>query len=171
MDPRRKSNLAAGLILILVGVGILAWKLFPALQVWRIESFTWPLIIIAVGAAMLIFGLLGGSPNMAVPAFVLAGIGGILYWQNNTGNWDSWIYAWTLIPGFSGLGEIVYGLLGDNTGRRVTSGLRSVLVSAILFFIMGSVFGELNLLGPYWPVLIIGVGVYMLVRALIRRPA
>lgn len=169
MDQRSKSNLAAGLILILLGVWYMAARLIPALQIWQIERFTWPLFVIATGAGMLILGLLTGSPSMAVPAFVIAGIGGVLYWQNNTGHWNSWVYVWALIPGFAGLGTIVHGLLGRHTRRRVVSGLRSVLISAILFFIFGSFFGGLDLLGPYWPILVIGVGIYMLVRAVIPR--
>ena len=169
MDQRDRSNLAAGLILILLGAWFLASRMIPALQIWRIEHFTWPLFVIATGAAMLVLGLLTGSPGMAVPAFVVAGIGGLLYWQNSTGDWESWTYAWALIPGFAGLGTIMQGLLGRHTGRRVMSGLRSVLISAILFFIFGSFFGGLDLFGPYWPILVIGVGIYMLVRALIPR--
>lgn len=171
MHQRRNSNLAAGLVLILLGIWFLVARLFPELQVWQIERFSWPLIVIGVGAVMFIVGLLSGSPNMAEPAFVIAGIGGLLYWQNSTGNWDSWSYAWALIPGFSGLGSIVHGLLGGNMRRRVTRGVRSLVVSGILFMIFGSFFGGLDLLGPYWPVLVIGVGVYMLVKALIPRSA
>ena len=171
MHQKRNSNLAAGLVLILLGIWFLVARLFPELQVWQIERFSWPLIVIGVGAVMFIVGLLSGSPNMAEPAFVIAGIGGLLYWQNSTGNWDSWSYAWALIPGFSGLGSIVHGLLGGNMRRRVTRGVRSLVVSGILFMIFGSFFGGLDLLGPYWPVLVIGVGVYMLVKALIPRSA
>jgi hypothetical protein len=171
MDQRRKSSLAAGLVLILLGIWFIAVRFFPALQDWQIERFTWPLIVIGVGAAMLFLGLLSGSPHMAQPAFVIAGIGGLLYWQNTTGNWDSWQYAWALIPGFVGLGMIVHGLLGRDTRRRVLRGVRSILVSALLFLIFGSLFGELELFGPYWPILVIGAGVYVLVRALYPRSA
>jgi hypothetical protein len=169
MDQKRKSNLGAGLALILIGAWFLAVRLVPELQAWQIKGFTWPLIVIAVGAGMLILGLFSGSPAMAEPAFVIAGIGGLLYWQNQTGNWESWAYAWTIIPGLSGLGMIVHGLLGGDTRRRVIRGARSVLVSAILFLIFGSFFGGLDILGPYWPALLIGAGIYMLVRAMLPR--
>jgi hypothetical protein len=43
---------------------------------------------------------------MAVAACIIGGIGGILYWQSYTGDWASWAYVWTLIPGFSGIGII-----------------------------------------------------------------
>ena len=34
---------------------------------------------------------------MMVPASIVTGIGGLLYWQNATGRWESWSYAWALI--------------------------------------------------------------------------
>lgn len=169
MNQRRASSLGAGIILILLGGWFLAGRFIPELQTFQIERFTWPLIVILVGAAMLILGLLSGSPQMAVPAFIIGGIGGILYWQDTTGSFDSWSYMWALIPGFVGLGTIVHGLLTGDIRRRVMRGLRSILVSVVLFLIFGSFFGGLQLLGPYWPILVIGVGVYMLVRALIPR--
>ncbi len=171
MEQRRKSSLAAGLVLILIGIWFLAVRLVTPLQAWQIERFTWPLIVIMIGAAVLILGLLSGSPTVGEPAFVIAGVGGLFYWQNTTGNWDSWRYVWALIPGFYGLGMVVDGLLGGDTRRRVLRGAKSILVSAILFLIFGSFFGGLDILGPYWPILVIGVGVYMLVRALIPRSA
>ena len=64
---------------------------------------SWPLIVVAVGAGLLVLGLLVGAPEMAIPAVIVGGIGGILYYQNLSGNWASWSYLWTLIPGFSGL--------------------------------------------------------------------
>lgn len=169
MDQKRISNLGAGVILILLGGWFLAGRFIPEIQVFQIEQFTWPLIIVLVGVMMLILGLLAGSPQMAVPAFVIGGIGGILYWQDSTGNWESWSYVWALIPGFVGLGTILQGLLGGDTRRRLLDGLRSILISALLFLIFGSFFGGVELLGPYWPILVIGAGVYMLVRALIPR--
>ena len=45
-----------------------------------------------------------------------------------------------------------------------TSGLLSLVI-----LIFGSFFGGLDLLGPYWPILLIGAGIYMLVRAMLPR--
>ena len=42
--------------------------------------------------------LLTGQPGMLVPACIVGGIGGMLYWQNLTGDWASWSYSWSLIP-------------------------------------------------------------------------
>jgi hypothetical protein len=99
----------------------------------------------------------------------VAGIGCILYYQNETGDWISWAYTWTLIPGFVGIGSILSGLLGDDTGRSVRGGASMLLVSAVLFFVVGSATGMIPWLGAYWPLLLIGWGLLIIVRTALRR--
>jgi len=118
---------------------------------------------------LLIIGLLTGVPAMAIPACIVGGIGGLLYWQNSTGNWESWTYAWTLIPGFVGVGTILSGLLGGEPRQSVRGGFWLVAISLALFAFFGSFLGGLNLLGPYWPALLILLGLLLLVRSLFRR--
>jgi len=165
MDRRRRSSLAGGLVLILIGAWLLATRWVPGLQAW----FSWPWIIIGVAGLLLIIGLLSGVPDMAVPACIVGGIGGLLYWQNATGNWDSWSYAWTLIPGFVGVGIVLSGLLGGETRQSVRGGLWLILISLVMFAFFGSFLGGLGLLGPYWPVLLILLGLLLLARSLFRR--
>ena len=168
MNTRRRTRIVGAVLLILVGLWLLLIQFFPDLRFFDALNFSWPWIIIGVGILLFILGLAGGQPGMAVPAAIVAGIGGILYYQNETGDWTSWAYLWTLIPGFVGVGQIVAGLLGDNTRRSLMEGITSVFISAVLFLIFGSMFGDLDILGPYWPVLIILFGVWMLIRGLIR---
>lgn len=169
MTRKRRSNLVAGFLLILIGALMLATQLAPAMRGW-LEVWSWPFYVVAAGAGLLFLGLLLGEPDMAVPACIVAGIGGILYWQNVTGAWGSWAYAWTLIPGFAGLGTVIAGLLSDAEKRRkiVADGLQTMLVSAVMFLIFGSFFG-LPLLGDYWPVLLILLGLALMGRTLFRR--
>ncbi|MFQ5946876.1 MAG: hypothetical protein ACE5NC_11645 [Anaerolineae bacterium] len=169
MDARNRSNLAAGLVLILLGGYFLAVQLVPGLQDWIDARFGWPLIIVAAGALLLFIGLLMGVPAMSVPASVVAGVGGLLYWQNATGNWESWAYVWTLIPGFVGVGIVLSGLLRGAGGRYLRSGSSLIVTSLILFAIFGSFFGALGFIGPYWPLLLIGLGLLVLIRPAFRR--
>ena len=81
----------------------------------------------------------------------------------------SWSYAWTLIPGFVGVGSILAGLLGDNRNRSIRDGLNLLVISAVLFLIFGSFLGGLDLLGDYWPVLLILLGVWLLLQPVFRR--
>jgi len=165
MNRRRRSSLAGGLVLILLGVVFLVTQWVPGLKVW----FDWPLIIVGVGLALLIIGLLAGTPDMAVPACNVGGIGGLLYWQNATGRWESWAYAWALIPGFDGVGIILAGILGGGLRKALGGGGWLILISLVLFAIFGSFLGGLNLLGPYWPVLLIALGLFILIARLVRR--
>ena len=166
---RRRSNLASGLVLILLGLLFLSYQLMPGWWGWLNVELTWPLIVVGVGAFLLLFGLLVGAPGMAVPACVVGGIGALLYWQNSTGNWGSWAYAWALIPGFVGLGVILAALLGEGQlmqGLNAGGGL--VLTSLVLFAIFSSFLGGLNIFGPYWPVLLIALGLLLLLRSIVN---
>ena len=168
MDSRQRSRLAGGLILVLLGVWFLLLQIVPGLQAWVNSSLGWPLIVIAAGLLLLLLGLLLGVPAIAIPACILAGIGGLLSWQNATGNWASWAYAWTLIPGFVGVGIILSGLLERRVGRSLQAGAWVILISLILFLIFGSFLGGQALIGPYWPVVLVVLGVLLLLRAFVR---
>jgi len=164
MDSQRRSSVAGGLVLILLGALFLAVQWVPGLQLW----FSWPLIIIGIGVLLLIVGLLTGVLAMAMPACIVGGIGGLLYWQNATGNWESWAYAWTLIPGFVGVGMVLSGLLGGDTRQMVSGGGWLILISLVLFAVFAAFFGALGLVGRYWPVLLIGLGLLVLAQSLFR---
>ncbi len=106
---------------------------------------------------------------MAIPASIVTGIGCILYYQNNTGDWVSWAFLWTLIPGFVGIGLIITALLGEDTRHNLGNGLNLLVISGVLFVIFAAIFGRLTVLGPYGPaVLLILFGLYILGRGLLR---
>ena len=168
MDRRRRSSLVVGLLLILLGVWFIAVQFVPELRAWMEIEYAWPLIIVGVGVLLLVIGLLTGAPAMAVPACIVGGIGGLLYWQNATGNWESWAYMWTLIPGFVGVGVVLSALLGGETRQALSGGAWLILISLVLFAVFGSFLGGLGLLGPYWPVLLIALGLLALLRPLFR---
>ncbi len=168
MAERRRPGLVAGLVLILLGLWFLAVQLVPGVRQWAAGiTLSWPLIVIAVGVALLLMGLLTGAAGMAVPACIVGGIGGLLYWQNATGNWGSWSYAWALIPGFVGVGTLLMGAWERNAAH-VRDGLQTILVSLVLFAIFGSFFGGGRLFGPYWPGLLILLGLWLLIRPRLR---
>ncbi len=166
---RNRTNLFLGLLLVLIGVWLVITRQVPSLQHWLDQNFGWPLWTIGAGVLVLFIGLITGAPGMAIPASIIAGIGGILYYQNITHNFASWSYMWTLIPGFVGVGTILAGLLGENTRHNLTHGLNLIVISAALFLIFASLFGGLSLLGNYGPaIILIALGVYILIRGLFR---
>jgi hypothetical protein len=156
------------LVLIGLGLVLLVFQIVPGLRSIIVLTLTWPLIILGAGLFLLLLGIILGVPGMAIPACVVGGIGGLLYWQNLTGNWQSWVYTWSLIPGFVGAGMVLAGLMGS--GRKLAvRGIRLVFISIIVFLIFASLLGGVNLFGPYWPVLLILAGILLLVRPLFRK--
>lgn len=165
MDAQRRSTIALGIALIVLGGIFLATQLIPGLAL----VLTWPWIVIGVGALLLLVGILVGAPDMAVPAFVVGGIGGILYYQNQSGDWTSWSYIWALIPVFFGLGMLVAALLGARSRYAYREALRIMLSGVVMFVIFGALFGAFSGLGPYWPLLLVGAGLLVLVNGLVKR--
>lgn len=166
---QNRTNLALGLLLILIGGWLVFTRQVPAVQNWLEDNFTWPMWTIGAGLLVLLIGLITGAPGMAVPASIIAGIGGILYYQNETGNYGSWSYMWTLIPGFVGVGTILAGLLGEHTRYNLARGLNLVVISAVLFLVFATFLGGLSILGDYGiAIILILLGIYVLVRGLVR---
>ena len=169
MDRRKRSNIGIGLLFVLIGAFSLAYQLIPGFQDLIDISFDWPMIIIGFGLFLLVLGLLLGASGMAVPAMIFTGIGALLYWQNATGNWESWSYAWTLIPGFVGVGVFLTEVLEGKFTSAIQGGGWLILISLVMFIIFSSFLGGPEWIGPYWPVLIILLGAIMLVRVFFRK--
>lgn len=167
MDKRRRTSIAGGVVLILIGALLFVAQVMPELvpAFWR--DFSWPWIVVFVGLFLFALGAILGEPGMAVPATIVGGIGGILAYQNFTGDFASWSYLWALIPGFVGLGIIFMSLLGGE--GSVKDGATLLLISFTLLAVFGSFFGALGMAGQYWPVLLILLGVVLLVRTFVKK--
>lgn len=168
---QNRTNLFLGILLILIGGWLVITRQVPAVQIWLDENFnfTWPMWTIGAGLIVFLIGLLTGAPGMSVPASIIAGIGGILYYQEQIGDYSSWSYMWTLIPGFVGVGTILTGLLGEHTRRNLAHGLNLIVISAVLFLVFGTFFGGLSILGEYGvAIILILLGLYVLIRGFVR---
>src|SRR5258706_10932609 len=166
---QNRSNLFLGLLLILIGAWMVVTRQVPGVQAWLNHNFSWPMWVIGAGALLFLTGLFTGAPGMAIPASIVAGVGGILYFQEMHNNYASWSYMWTLIPGFVGVGTILVGLLGENTRHNLSRGLRLLIISAVLFLAFGTFLGGLTILWQYGaPILIILLGVFILARGFLR---
>ena len=121
------------------------------------------------GVWFLLTGFPPGAPGWPFPASIVAGIGGILFYQDRVGDYSSWSYMWTLIPGFVGVGSILAGVLGENTRRNISNGLRTIGFSAVLFLVFGTFLGNLDFLGEYGvAILLILLGLFILARGFWR---
>jgi len=173
MNQRNRTQLALGIILLLVAAWLIVSKVQPEWTQWLSLTFEWPMWVIIAGGIVLLIGLLTGAAGMAVPACITAGVGGILYYQNATNHWESWSYLWSLIPGFVGIGIILSSLLEGTFRREFKHGLNLIVVSLVLFLIFGAFFGGLDILGQYKDYILAGflllLGLWFVARGIYRR--
>jgi hypothetical protein len=168
MERRRRSRLAGGILLILIGAWFAAEQLVPGLATWVQLEVTWPLFIVAIGAILLVVGLVTAVPGLAVPACIVAGVGGILYFQATSGQWVTGSYAWGLVPSFVGVGILLANILDGKLGKGLREGGVLIIIGLVVFAALGAFFGELGWVGPYWPLLVVALGVLMVLQGLLR---
>ncbi|MEJ2758668.1 MAG: hypothetical protein P8046_09330 [Anaerolineales bacterium] len=170
---KRRGSFTIGLIFILLGAWFLTVQFVPEVGDWMERIAEWPIWVIAPGAIFILAGLASGVTELMIPGSIISGIGGILYYQNETGDWESWAYIWALIIVFVGIGIFLSHLFKGRFSKAVEEGVPPMMTGLILFLIFGSIFraafGQSPLLGDYWPLLLVGVGLWMLIRPLFRR--
>jgi hypothetical protein len=167
-------GLALGAILVVAGLLLFAGQLTGI----GIDDVGWPAIVIGIGVVLLVLGLfLNREQGMVIGGTVVTTVGLVLFYQDQTGHWESWAYAWALVgPAASGLGLALWGLRsGDASAvRNGTWGL----LGGLAIFAVGYLFfeGVIGISGerlplPEWvlPAAIIAIGVAILGRALLER--
>ena len=174
MESKKRSQLILGIILILGAIYLIASRFIPGLRIHLMIS-TWRGWLIFISIAILLIGMLTGTPGLAVPACIVAGIGGILYFQNEINTpqaWAAWSYLWTLIPGFAGVGVLISALLRGSLRKDFGHSLNLIVSSVVLFTIFGILFGGWTIFGPYTTYLPIALllllGIWLILRGAIR---
>ena len=179
-EQRREGRPTASAPAVLGVILIAAGLLFLGAQAIDFDwgDFAWPFWVIVPGLVLLSFGLATrGDPGLTVAGSIVTMVGLLLLYQNLTDHWESWAYAWALVaPGGSGVGTLLYGTRSGN-GAMVRAGLWQI-ATALGIFAVGFIFFE-ALIGisgdrlalPDWllPAVIIGLGVLVLLRALVSR--
>jgi len=173
MKPDRSNSgaLVAGTLLIAFGLLAMVQQIFRDTFTW---SLAWPITVIIFGALFFAGMFAGGRQvsGLAIPGSIISGIGLLLLYQNLTGHWESWSYAWALIVLFVGVGIYIMGLYGANEGQK-QAGQGVMRTGFILFVIFGAFFEMLfssgNAFGIrsiLFPGLLILLGIYLLVTRL-----
>jgi hypothetical protein len=177
VEPTRRNSAGygGGLLLIVLGIFFLIGQFFE----WDRWSFAWPFFIIVPGALFLVAAFLGGqsSSGLAIPGSIITMVGLLLLYQEITQHYESWAYAWALIPTAVGVGIMVDGRLCNDPlrvqrGRRLAAVGLTLLAAGFVFFelllnIGGWFDGMIG--GTIVSFLLIGAGIYLFVRNP-RRP-
>ncbi len=169
MNNSASNQKTLGVVLVVLGVLFL----LGSAGGWgaRILEWGWPLWIVLPGVALLFSAFLGGktSANNAVPGAIVTTVGLILLYQSITNHWESWAYAWALIPAAGGLGAFIKGVLSDDAKIR-DSGWKATLTGLLMFVGFGAffelfVFHNIPLPRFTLPILLIGAGLYYIFLA------
>jgi len=168
MNTTDRSTSVVAFILIGLGVLFLIFNLVPGLSFGSI----WPVIFILLAAGFYLPPIVWpesrqGLAALFIPGSVMLALGLIFFYNTLTGDWASWAYIWTLIPGGVGLGLALAAWVGAWDRRVAAVGLWIMVGSLIVFGFFGMLFGGALLRG-IGPALLIAGGVLLLLRAFVR---
>ncbi|HEX6292227.1 MAG TPA: hypothetical protein VFZ66_23765 [Herpetosiphonaceae bacterium] len=177
IDSTRRNDALGivGAILVVLGGLFLVAQLFD-LNIWGVA---WPFFVILPGLLCFVAMFLGGrsAGPLAIPGSIITTVGLILLYQTITNHFESWAYAWTLIPTAVGVGMLIDGSIRDlpksiEGGKGlVRVGLIMFLVGITFFELVIDISGRTNSLlrGIVGPLLLIAGGIYLFFRR--ARPA
>ena len=162
-----RTSVVIGGILILIGA------IFLFVNVFQINfGQVWPIVFFIIGAGFYLPVLLlaHDRQNLAgllVPGTIMFGLGVIFFYNILATNWGSWAYIWTLVPAAVGLGLLLAARVGQWGGDTMKVGFWMFVVSTGACLILAAFFNGGNV-GSIGAVMLIGFGVFLLIRS-IRR--
>jgi hypothetical protein len=166
----------AGLLLIAFGAAVLLARATGLDLLAAIGQDGWPFLVIVPGLVLLAASLVPARPRgigFATAGAIVTTVGTLLLYQARTGHWESWAYAWALIPLAAGAATTLYGLFARERGM-VTTGLTMASIAAALFlagawFFEGVFAGEPRPtdVGAWWPIGVIVLGGVIVLRAVL----
>jgi hypothetical protein len=178
----RAGALVVGAILVVLGLAFLAGQILNNLFHIDAMSLIWPLFILVPGAVLFALGLFTtarGGEALTIVGGIVGTTGLLLAYQNLSGHWTSWAYAWALIaPTSVGASMAIHGAL-HRRPDLIRGGKVTALVG-LAIFVVGFAFFEMLLnisgwgLGPIgFGVILVGAGIVILVAGLLgnRRTA
>ena len=166
----RGPNAALGLLLVVGGLAALLLQMTGVpLDLGRLY---WPYFIVIPGIVIFATGLLTATRGPLIGGAVVTTVGLILLYQDSADHYESWAYAWALIPAVSGLVDgAAASAAGDRHGAARSfriGGAFGLAFDAGQAFFEGLVFArrpEAELLLRFGlPLLLIALGLLALLR-------
>ena len=154
-------------LLISGGVLLLAANLLHI----PLMNYLWPGFVIGSGALLLwpahnsTAGRQSSWSFLAIPGAMLAMQGVLLFLMNLVNHFEGMAYSWTLVLA-AGAAGWMYMKRFDPTGNAQERGHRFIRAMVILFMGLATAFEVLAFqsLGGWWPLLLIGFGIYLFVK-------
>jgi hypothetical protein len=148
-----KSNLVAGIVLILIGIFFLAAQF--GFVCW--ENL-WPFILI-IGGMLFFIGFLTNRSNfgLLMPGSILT-ITGLLFLYTNAGHWYAMENLWPTFIVAPGIGFVLMYLFGPK-GNGLWIPALILIILALIFY------AEFWRIFHFWPIILIVAGLYILVTA------
>lgn len=154
---------------LLIGLGVL----FLLDQFFHFMAWRYFGSLIGLGVSALLFvGMVAGGKSaagLAIPGSIIGVISLISFFEALIARSNVWAYSWTLIVASVGLGLFIAGRWGDNAHQR-DSGWRIMKIGLVLFIVFGAFFevvlgfGGRGMRDIFFPVVLILIGVYLVVR-------
>ena len=171
-SERRRGGEVLAVLLVGVGTILLLLRLFN----WHMSDDFWPSFIIVPGIALLASAMLAAKSSarvLAVAGAIVTATGLILLLQMLTDYYQSWAYAWALLPLSSGIALMAVGMRDDDA-PLTASGRGVAMFGAVMFAVFGVVFeglvfGRILPIGEGFvlPVILIGAGLLVLFRRML----
>jgi hypothetical protein len=167
MSSSSRVSIVFGVLLLVLGLLFMVPQFLGGS--W---AFIWPLIILLTGLMFFMGVFIGGKSvcGLAIPGSIVTMLGLILLVQNSFKLWDSWAYAWALVPASVGIGLYLHGKIGGfDTTRKVgkqmaIAGLTFFGIFGVLFEVGAFLLGRQSGNGFAWAAILILLGIYFIVR-------
>lgn len=161
----RKNNSVSGLILVALGLVLLAGQIIP----FNLSESLGLLVVPALGALFLVWGILTRNGGLMIPGGILSGIGWGAYaiegpfaiWQGDS---EGGVFLIFLGLGF-GLITLVTAVFADKTHwwALIPGSIIAFVGASILFG--GALLTALIWVGKLWPLALILLGISILLNA------
>ena len=179
-DTGRLSLPAAlGAVVLTVGLIALALDRLGLDPAAWLGGSGWTLFIIVPGLVLLAFAVAvrgEATLGLSIAGAIETTVGLLLLYQDRNAHYESWAYAWALIPAAAGLALLAHGLRFD-LAHKVSIGVRMFAGFGALFLVGAWYFETIYRtnrppfnLGDGWPVALIALGGLLLAIELVRRP-
>ncbi|MGD8555047.1 MAG: hypothetical protein PVJ32_06375 [Anaerolineales bacterium] len=168
MQTTNRASVVFGTLLIGLGIFLLVARFVPGLTL----GTAWPIIFAFLAIAFYLPAIFWPSarPGLAglyIPGTILLVLGLIFSYNTLTEDWESWAFAWLLIPAGVGLGLTLASWVGKWGRTPQQVGFWMVLVNVSLFALTAVFFGE-PILKSIAPALLILVGLLIGVTSFIK---